>query len=164
MKFWKEWILVLRWKVSYFVFYVFIKKYHLEYLMGIDLSWLLLSRSTVPRFTRVSNNFAEHVNSTYVKAQSLDIIHAFYVIHSDISTKHYQRSENSFHQNQGVVQWNKTIFARTQISFKHQVRRTGYILNYDFYAIVTILSRRWWSLCKFTIWRDIYCKVIGEVL
>ena len=30
-----------------------------------------------------------------------------------------------FSPSQGVNQWNKTIWARTQISFKHQVRRTG---------------------------------------
>jgi hypothetical protein len=49
-----------------------------------------IPHSPIPRYSRTTNNYAEHVNSVLKEARSLPILHAFYSVYNHVSTEPFQ--------------------------------------------------------------------------
>lgn len=96
------------------------------YLQTIGLKKFTIGKSPVPRFTRTSNNYSEHINALFRDLRLLPILHALYEIFTRVPQNHFEKSNRTYPPNrQAVDTWNERISKRTIISRGHTVRRNG---------------------------------------
>lgn len=95
-----------------------------EYLENIGLKKITISLSPVARFSRTTNNYSEHWNSTLLKAREKPILHAIHLIMVCISTKQFERKKVVY-SSESLNCWRKAISSRTERSRSHQVNQTG---------------------------------------
>lgn len=92
--------------------------------MGLEK--FTLAHSKVPRYTRSTNNYAEHINSSLLNARDLPILHGLYEIYMIISTKHFARQQKEYPIQHFAIQfWRDKVFGRTEISRTHTIRQNG---------------------------------------
>ncbi len=92
--------------------------------MEIGLPKFTLSHSPVSRFTRSTNNYAEHLNAAFLKARDLPILESIQELFISMSKTQFERSQKEFNCSTLTV-WNDAIQQRRTKSRSHTVRQTG---------------------------------------
>ncbi len=111
------------------------------YLTEIGVEKFTISKSPVPRYSRTSNNYSEHVNATFVNARCLPILHAFHDMYLYISTEHFERSKKVYAAQQVAVNfWVEKVNARSIISRSHTIRQNGIYFFYIFVILIEYSS------------------------